>query len=220
MSRPVGQVTGRQALVGVLLLLLAVSGIVAGSAALLRPEVDAVEPEPPPAPGPCPDAALSPSGPAVAVTSAELIACPRVYDGVRVAYEGEAVRAVLRRGDRAWVQLNDDAYAGALGPLPGHLVPAGVNSGIPVLLPAGAADLITVLGDPRHKGDRLLVEGTFRRAHPADAGGPAIDVATAAVVAQGGPVPRSVGPARIAAAVLLSMAAVAMTLLARSAPRR
>lgn len=220
MSRPAGQITRPQALGGTLLVVLAASAIVAGATALLRPEVAGVRPEPRPAPSTCTPPAAGPGTGPVAVTSAELIACPRAFEGVHVVYEGEVVRAVLRRGDRAWAQLNDDPYAGDLGPLPGHLVPAGVNTGVPVRLPGAAADRITVVGDARHKGDRLRVEGTFHRAHPADAGGPAIEAETAVVVARGGPVPRSVGPARIAAAVLLSAAAIVLTLLAGAARRR
>ena len=97
------------------------------------------------------------------VTSTELHECPRVYDGVEVAYEGEVIGAVLARGDGAWAQLNDDVYAGDLGPLPAHGRFRGGNAGLGVHLPRTLADEVAWVGGPTARGDVLEVTGTFHR---------------------------------------------------------
>lgn len=241
MSRDVGQVRAREAVVAGLAVLLAAAALVAGLQALLRPvqslpattapEPDAPGPPCPPAhetlPRTPPDAATSEERQAagrvedpVAVTSVELIACPAAFDGETVVYQGEVVRAVLRRGERAWVQLNDDVYGLEIGPLPRHRSPAGVNSGIPVSIPVADADRISFVGDGRARGDRLLVEGTFLRADPADAGGPAIQAHTVRIVAAGEPVSQRMTPARLVVAVVVGVAAVGMSATARRSQRR
>lgn len=240
MSRDVGQVRASEALLAGLAILLAASALVAGLQALLRPvqtvpaatrpEATAPDPPCPPARETLPrtprDAAAVAEGQAsarvgdpVAVTSGELIECPGAFDGQTVVYEGEAVRAVLRRGERAWVQLNDDVYGLEIGPLPLHRSPAGVNSGVAVSVPVADADRISFVGDGRARGDRLLVEGTFLRADPADAGGPTIRAHSVQIVAVGEPVPQRMTSARLVVAVLLAAAAAGMTGAARRSKR-
>ena len=97
------------------------------------------------------------------VTSNDLYACPRVYDGTVVAYEGEVIGAVLPRSDGAWAQLNDDAYAGDLGPLPAHGDFRGGNAGLGVHLPRALAEEVEWVGGPTARGDVLEVTGTFHR---------------------------------------------------------
>ncbi|CAN5121871.1 hypothetical protein BH20ACT9_BH20ACT9_09630 [soil metagenome] len=97
------------------------------------------------------------------VTSNELFDCPDRHNGRRVRYRGEVVGAVLERDGGAWVQLNDDAYAGALGPLPAHRDYRGGNAGIGVWLPAELAGRIRYVGGPRFRGDVLAVVGRFHR---------------------------------------------------------
>lgn len=97
------------------------------------------------------------------VTSNDLYACPRVYDGAVVAYEGEVIGAVLPRSHGAWAQLNDDAYAGDLGPLPAHGDFRGGNAGLGVHLPRSLAEEVTWVGGPTARGDVLDVTGTFHR---------------------------------------------------------
>jgi hypothetical protein len=101
----------------------------------------------------------------VEVSSAELHDCPSFYDLQRIRYRGEAVGAVMRRRDGAWVQLNDDVYAHA-GPLPTHDEFLGGNAGIGVLLPLDTADSINVVGGPWTHGDIVEVVGTFHRIDP------------------------------------------------------
>lgn len=101
--------------------------------------------------------------PAGLVSSNELYDCPASYDGRLVRYRGEVVGAVLRRDDGAWLQLNDDVYAGEIGPLPAHRDFRGGNAGVGVFVPHDVADAITFVGGPDARGDILEVVGTFRR---------------------------------------------------------
>lgn len=213
MTRDAGQLSTRQAIVGILAILAVVASVVAALALLLERDEQLPPLEAPAEPGDaagqrCPARAR----PMAPVSSEELIECPQAYDGLVVHYRGEAVRAVLRRGDRAWVHLNDDPYALDLGPLPAHRTAVGGNSGIPVSVPGSVADEISYVGDGRHRGDVLDVVGTFRRAHPADDGGPAIHAHTGRVAQPGHPLRRPVSGRRTAVAlVVLALAAAAAT---------
>ncbi|MBW3601911.1 MAG: hypothetical protein KY434_04320 [Actinobacteria bacterium] len=213
---------GRVVLAGVALLaaLAAVGGLVES---LRRPSPGGVPevaepPSDPRAQVSCPpareDEARGRSGdarPPRLVTSSELFDCPGRHDGRRVRYRGEVVGAVLEREGGAWVQLNDDAYAGELGPLPAHRDYRGGNAGIGVWLPAELAGRIHHVGGPRFRGDVLDVVGRFHR----------VDAATGEVVivrAEHGSVARRgkafVEPFRadrgVAALLLGALAAVAV----------
>ena len=169
------------------------------------------------------DICPAPRGPAadepVVVVADELIECPATFDGVTVSYRGEAVRAVLARGPRSWVHLNDDPYALELGPLYDHRTAVGGNSGIPVAIPTAVADTITHVGGPRHHGDILEVTGVFHRADPRDGGGPAIQADTARITQMGRPVRRSVDTARVITAGIMSVAALGAAILAHTRRR-
>ncbi|MEX2625994.1 MAG: hypothetical protein WD225_03865 [Ilumatobacteraceae bacterium] len=104
------------------------------------------------------------------VTAAMVVACPQAFDGRRVAFAGELVGDLLRRDGGAWVQLNDDAYALDVGPLPAHDDLRGVNSGLQVWVPQEHLDGLTP-GRPGRRGDVVEVQGVIRRADPDDAGG-------------------------------------------------
>ena len=142
------------------------------------------------------------------VKASDLIECPQLYDGQKVVYEGEVVRAILRRGDRAWVQVNDDAYALDLGPLPEHRTAVGGNSGIPVSIPAQSADQLRHVGMHQQQGDVIRVSGTFHRADPVDGGGPTIQAATVAIQRPGHRFDLGVSRPRAAVAALLALAVV------------
>lgn len=154
------------------------------------------------------------------VTSNELYDCPQTWDGRRVRYRGEVVGAVLRRDDGAWVQLNDDVYSQALGPLPAHRDFRGGNAGVGVLLPHDVADGITVVGGPGWRGDVLEVVGTFERVER-ETGEVAIIRAAGGVVADAGePVREAPLADRRVAALVLAGVAAAVVALERLAARR
>ena len=144
------------------------------------------------------------------VKASDLLECPQLYDGQEVVYEGEVVRAVLRRGDRAWVQVNDDAYALDLGPLPEHRTAVGGNSGIPVSIPAASADQLRHLGNHHQQGDVIRVSGIFHRADPADGGGPTIQATTMAIQRPGHGFVSDVSGARAAVALVLALLVAAL----------
>ncbi len=102
----------------------------------------------------------------VRVDSNALYDCPGTFDGSLIRYRGEVVGDVLRRRDGAWVQLNDDIYAGDAGPLPAHRDFRGGNAGVGVFIPADLADQISFVGGPRFHGDLLEVVGVFHRVDP------------------------------------------------------
>lgn len=158
--------------------------------------------------------------PAGRISSSEVLECPAVFDGRFVSYVGEVVGDVLRRGDGAWVLMNDDAYALEVGPLPAHTDLRGYNSGLAVWLEGDLADLADQPGGPRWRGDVLEVRGTLHRADPADGGGLTLRATDAEVIAaaQRARVPLHTGQA--IAAIVLSVAAAGIVIAERRAARR
>lgn len=98
-------------------------------------------------------------GEAREVSSADLLERWREYDGTEVVFTGEVVGDVMRRGDHAWITVNDDHYSRAARLETGEL--RGGNSGIAVWLPVEEAEEISVLGRYGSKGDLVRVRGTF-----------------------------------------------------------
>lgn len=227
MTRDTGQVTTTQATLGGLLIALVATSLVAGLGLLIRGGEQAPPLEAPARPAveePCPGAASPPrlprpSAPAP-ISASALIECPSAFDGMLVTYRGEVVRAVLHRGERAWVHLNDDRYALELGPLPDHRTTVGGNSGIPVSIPIEVAREISHVGNARHQGDIIAVVGIFRRTDPADGGGPTVQAQQARIERVGRPLPEHVHRARPAVAILLSLSAAFAALRVRTAARR
>lgn len=99
----------------------------------------------------------------VAVSSNELFDCPETYDGQRVVYRGEVIGALLERDIGVWTQLNDDVYAGDVGPLPAHRDYRGGNAGVGVLLPTDLASQVRFVGGPQTRGDVMEISGVFHR---------------------------------------------------------
>lgn len=153
------------------------------------------------------------------VNSNDLYDCPHIYDGVRVRYRGEVVGGLLRRDIGVWAQLNDDVYAGLLGPLPAHRDYRGGNAGVGVLLPFDAAAEVGFVGGPQTRGDVLEVVGTFNRVDPT--GEVAVIAAdTARLVASGRPFPDPPLPDRRFAAVAAIVLAAVITVAERVAARQ
>jgi len=122
------------------------------------------------------------------LTAEELFAGARDHDGEVVEFEGEAIRAVLPRGDHAWVNLYDGT--GAIG----------------VWVPLEATVEVRYAGTYKVRGDRVRVRGVFRRACPEHQGALDIHADTLAVVAAGGPVEESLDAGKVfALAVLLGV---------------
>ncbi len=91
--------------------------------------------------------------------TAELLERWREYDGMEVVLRGEVVGDVMRRGDYAWITVNDDHYSREARREAGLL--RGGNSGIGVWIPVEEAEKIQVLGRYSSKGDLVEVRGVF-----------------------------------------------------------
>lgn len=151
-------------LAAALLFVAALAGVAGLAGALRHPPTVTPVPELPDAADPRDEIVCPPSprhGDAVQVGSNELYDCPHTFDGHHVLFTGEVVGAILLRPEGAWVQLNDDAYAGQLGPLPAHREFRGGNSGVGVHLPRPLVEDIELVGGPTARGDVLTVAGTY-----------------------------------------------------------
>ncbi len=149
------------------------------------------------------------------VTSNELYDCPGTWDGRRVRYTGEAVGALLERRDRVWLQLNDDAYAASIGPLPTHRDFRGGNAGVGVHAPPALAARVDTVGGPEARGDLVEVVGIFRRVDPATGEVAVLEVEQLEVVRPGGPLEVPPAPARAWVAVLAAVLALVVTAIER-----
>jgi hypothetical protein len=220
MTRRVGQVTTRGAVLGFALAVGLVVTIVQGLSLLLipaelEPALDAaVRAEADGEPlDPCPQRlGAQRLGALQAVTSNDLVDCATTFDGRTVRYTGEVVGAVLLRGDRAWVQLNDDVYARSIGPLPAHRVAVGGNAGVAVSIPATLARQIGKVGGHNAQGDLVEVSGVYRSADPADGGGPAIQARSGRIVRAGEQVRHPLSVPRAAVAVALALATTCLAI--------
>lgn len=207
-------------------LLVAVLAAVAGLAEALRhPRTIDPVPEPAAVEDPreevvCEDAPGARSGEPIVADSGALLDCPERYDGRVVAYEGEVVGAALERADGTWVQLNDDPYAGDLGPLPTHRQFRGGNAGIGVYLPPALAGQIASVGSHERRGDVLAVVGVYHQSDPRSGEVAVIRATGGEVVAAGGPIEHpALGDRRLAGG-LLAAAALGLVLLGRLRARR
>lgn len=79
-------------------------------------------------------------------SSVQLIDKAKELDGKKVVYQGEAVTAILKRGEYSWAHVNDG------------------NSTLGVWCETSALVPVKLVGDFKHKGDIIEVTGTFHRA--------------------------------------------------------
>ncbi len=134
--------------------------------------------------------------------SAVLVEDAEHWDGHVVLFTGEAIGEAMRRGDMAWIHLNDDAYglAGA-GVNPGF---AGFNSGIAVWMDSAMASRIASFGGYRRHGDLVEVTGTFHAACPQHGGDLDIHATSLRVVRPGYATVQLIRPSRMIAAAILA----------------
>lgn len=215
-----------EAALGILLVVLVLGGIVGLSYALLvpaDPEAQLPAPVEPDEAGlgvrACDEEELLPpngESPPI-VTSTDLIECPDLFDGRRIAFEGEAVGAVMRQGTLAWLHVNDDVYGNTLGPLPEHRLAGGGNAGMAVLVPVDEAQDITTGGFNR-RGTGLTVTGIYHKDHPADPGAPAIDADTLEVTREAREVDHPAYTPRLVVAGVLAALTLGLAVLWRRLP--
>jgi hypothetical protein len=138
-------------------------------------------------------------------SSAKLVEEPKKYDGDTIDFAGEVIGESMKRGDYAWLHMNDDAYyvknveeGAQLG---------GYNSGMAIWLPAKLAEEITYFGDYKHEGDIIEVTGTFNAACGEHGGDMDIHATSLKVLEVGHSVVDPVHPGKVAWAVGLSLLA-------------
>ena len=144
------------------------------------------------------------------LTSAIATACPRLLDGRPVIYLGEVVGDVLRRDGGAWLLVNDDDYALAVGPFGAHRERRGFNGGLAVWVPDGLHEQLGEPGRHGRRGDVIRVKGTFLRTDPDDGGGMTVRADTLTVLEPSVPVEEPLNtPLVIAATVGALLATLA-----------
>jgi hypothetical protein len=153
------------------------------------------------------------------VSSAQVYACPSAYDGLRVAFVGEAIGEVLPRRDGAWVQVNDDDYALEVGPIGAHVEQRGFSSGMSVWLPDGLHEALEV-GRHERRGDVVLVVGALFQADPDDGGGITLRADQLEVLAPSVEVPEVLHALQAWVAGVLATVALASMVWARRARQR
>lgn len=80
------------------------------------------------------------------VTSDELINNAKEFDGKQVAFTGEVIGDIMKRGDYAWINVSDGSNA------------------IGIFVPYQETKKIHYTGSYKYKGDTITVTGTFHRA--------------------------------------------------------
>jgi len=131
------------------------------------------------------------------VSSVELIEKAAEFDGREVEFRGEAIGEPMRRGDHAWINVNDGANA------------------VGIWADGGAAAAVRLYGSYRARGDAVLVRGVFHRSCPEHGGDFDIHASGITVIAPGTAVDHPVRIPPLIAAVLLLAAALALHLLWR-----
>lgn len=146
-------------------------------------------------------------------SSTELVEAPKTFDGTSVRFTGEVIGEAMKRGDMAWLHLNDDAYY--LKNVEEGAQLGGYNTGMPVWIPAEEAATITYFGDYKHEGDVVSVSGTFNAACGQHGGDMDIHATALEIVQAGRTVVDPVHPNKIVWALGLSLLALALYVLDR-----
>jgi hypothetical protein len=119
------------------------------------------------------------------ISSTELINNARQYDGKTVTYAGEVIADVMKRGDYAWINVNDGANA------------------IGIWIRSSLSKNISFTGSYKFKGDIVEVTGVFHRACPEH--GADLDIHAQAMrkVNTGRPIQEKLNPGKRNQAIIL-----------------
>jgi hypothetical protein len=132
-----------------------------------------------------------------AYSSKALIDNAKVLDGKKVVYRGEAVTAIMKRGEYAWVNVNDGDNAIGIWCKGYKLAP------------------VQYLGGYKFTGDTLEVEGMFNRACSMHGGELDIHANKIRILKTGSAVSDSANLRKLALAVVLLLATIAVTVIFR-----
>ena len=125
------------------------------------------------------------NGFAQTVSSTELINNAKGYDGKLVVYQGEAIGDVMRRGNFAWINVNDGRNA------------------IGIWVEFAQTKDIIYTGNYKAKGDVVEANGIFHRACPEHGGDLDIHARELRIVEPGAPRPERISATKRNAALLL-----------------
>jgi hypothetical protein len=131
---------------------------------------------------------------AASYSSKALIENARLLDGKKVTYRGEAVTAIMKRGDHAWVNVNDG------------------DNAIGIWCTGAMLECVKFLGDYKHSGDILEVEGMFNRACPAHGGELDIHAAKVKVLKPGFSIGEKVDLGKTGLTIFLFLLTLAITI--------
>ncbi|MBN2167867.1 MAG: hypothetical protein JW738_01375 [Actinobacteria bacterium] len=126
---------------------------------------------------------LAASGQDDEVSSTELIENAGDYNETRVVYSGEVVGQVLKRGDNAWITVNDDHYS--IRHRREYQELKGGNSGINIYCKYELVKDIQFVGSYETQGDNIRVEGVFYKSSPEHGGDLMIEAESLEIVRQG-----------------------------------
>lgn len=128
----------------------------------------------------------------------DLIEGGAIYDGKQVTVEGEVLGDVMIRDSCGWINISDgSAVIGVWGP-------------------SSLMSKVRLAGTYKTHGDRVRIQGVFRRSDPEQGGEMDIRASSLEVVSRGRAVDHPVTPAQIARAVASLLVAIALGLVWRA----
>jgi hypothetical protein len=134
---------------------------------------------------------------AASYSSKALIENAKLLDGKKVTYRGEAVTAIMKRGDHAWINVNDG------------------DNAIGIWCKALMLEPVKFLGDYKNNGDILEIEGIFNRACSVHGGELDIHANKVKVLKAGSSRGEKVDPGKTALAIFFFLLTIAVTVVFR-----
>lgn len=153
------------------------------------------------------------------VTSTQLIEQNKNWNGKTVTFRGEVIGDILKRGEFAWLQINDDEYQ-SWSVEEGRKL-SGYNAGQSAWVPSYLVKGITYLGGYTASGDKIEVTGIFNNACAEHGGDMDIHAASLIVLGRGHPIEHRFDWTKALAALgLLAVGGVLFELNRRAEARR
>jgi len=120
----------------------------------------------------------------------DLIENGKAFDGKTVTIKGEAIGEIMKRGDYSWINISDGSNA------------LGIWGETSII------DSVTTLGNYKHKGDIVEIEGEFHRACSEHGGDMDIHIKSLSVIEKGNKVTQPIDYNKVKFLALLSITAL------------
>lgn len=117
------------------------------------------------------------------ISSSELIEHAKDYDGKIVSFQGEAIGDIMKRGNFAWINVND-----------------GQNA-IGIWLPLALTREINYTGGYKSVGDTVLIKGKFQRACTTHGGDLDVHADSLLIIKEGNSVAENINTQKFKSAV-------------------